>query len=269
LTQNKLTLEICVDSLESAVAAERGGAQRIELCSALSEGGITPSAGLLRAVRKRLSIDICVMIRPRGGDFCYSDMEFEQMQEEIGLAREAGASGVVFGVLDRAGRVDAKRTRQLVDCAAPLPVTFHRAFDMTRDLPAALEAIIDSGASRLLSSGGASNVTSGMRMLKKIVKLAGDRIVIMPGSGIRPENIAAIAEATGATEFHTSARVFQPSPMRYRKRSLSLGDLPGREYARYTTSTQAVRSLARALATYAKVHQSANGWSHASKLHVE
>ncbi|HWA93807.1 MAG TPA: copper homeostasis protein CutC [Terracidiphilus sp.] len=252
MTLKNPVLEICVDSIESALAAQRGGAQRIELCSALSEGGITPSTGLLTLVRKKLRIDISVMIRPRGGDFCYSTLEFEQMKEEIQQAREAGANGVVFGILKPNGTVDVKRTRQLVELAAPLPVTFHRAIDVTRNLPASLEAIIDAGAMRILTSGGAPNVTAGMRMLTKLVKLAGDRISIMPGSGVRPENIVALAQATGAHEFHGSAGNWIPGPMQYRKRSVRFSDVPGREFDRYRTNVETVRSLALALKTLGK-----------------
>ena len=239
------------------MAAQRGGAQRIELCSALPEGGITPSAGLLSLVRKKLRIEIYTMIRPRGGDFCYSALEFEQMREEIEYVREAGADGVVLGILNRNGKVDVKRTRQLVEYAAPLPVTFHRAFDMTRDLPASLEAIIDTGAVRLLTSGGAPNAITGMKMLKRLVKLAGNRITIMPGSGIRPENILNIAEMTGANEFHGSACSAFPSPMVYRKRSICLGGQPGREYNRYRTNAETVRGITSALKQLTKQRQAA------------
>ncbi len=242
-------LEICVDSIESAVAAQRGGAQRIELCSALSEGGITPSAGLLSLVRKKLRIDINVMIRPRGGDFCYSALEFEQMREEIEQARAAGANGVVLGILKPNGTVDAKRTRQLVELAGPLPVTFHRAIDASRNLPASLEAITDAGAVRILTSGGAPNVTLGLKMIARLVDRAGNRISIMPGSGVRPENIVELAKATGAREFHGSAGNWNPGPMKFRKRTVRFSDTPGREFVRYRTNTETVRSLARALKT--------------------
>jgi copper homeostasis protein len=243
-----MDLEVCIDSVESAIAAERGGAKRVELCSDLLEGGITPGAGLIASVRRRIAIGLYVMIRPRGGDFYYTDLEFEVMQEEIAHARHLGADGVVLGLLDRQGRVDVARTRKLVELAAPLSVTFHRAIDMTPDLPAAFDDVLSTGATRILTSGGAPCAMQGMVEIARMVEVSSGRIAIMPGGGITPENIAAIAQATGASEFHSSARTDVPSPVRFRKPGMALGDLRNREYRRFIVREESVRALLNALA---------------------
>jgi copper homeostasis protein len=245
--RSKMVLEVCIDSVESAMAAERGGSKRVELCSDLLEGGITPGAGLIASARRHIAIDLYVMIRPRGGDFFYTDLEFEVMQEEIVHVRRLGADGIVLGLLDQQGRVDVVRTRELVELAAPLPVTFHRAIDMTRDLSAALDDVIATGAIRILTSGGAASVPQGMAEIARLVQAARGRIAIMPGGGITPENIAAIAEATGASEFHSSARTAFPSPVRFRKQGISMGDLHDREYRRFNVRAENVRALLHGL----------------------
>ena len=242
-----MKLEICVESVESAIAAERGGAQRVELCSDLLEGGITPSAGLIASVRRHISIGLWVMIRPRGGDFCYTDLEFEVMQEEIRHARTLGADGIVLGLLDHDACIDVSRTRQLVDLAGQLPVTFHRAIDMTPDLPAALEEVIAAGANRILTSGGAPDATSGISQIARMVEIAKGRIVIMPGGGVSPETVEAIAKGTGAAEFHSSARTAVPSPVRFRKQGIAMGDIQSAEFRRFTVSEENVRVLVRVL----------------------
>jgi copper homeostasis protein len=244
-----MVLEVCIDSVESAIAAERGGSKRVELCSGLLEGGVTPGSGLISAVRHHIGIDLFVMIRPRGGDFLYSDLEFEVMKEEIVHARRLGVNGIVLGLLDEAGRIDVARTRTLVELAAPLPVTFHRAIDMTPDLTAALDDVIATGAVRILTSGGAPSVPQGMDEIARMVKAARGRIAIMPGGGVNPENIAAIASATGAGEFHSSARTAIPSRMSFRKPEMAMGDLRDREYQNYVVREESVRALVQALAT--------------------
>ena len=242
-----MDLEVCIDSVESAIAAERGGAKRVELCCDLLEGGITPGAGLIASVRRNIAIDLFVMIRPRGGDFYYTELEFDVMRDEIAHARHLGADGVVLGLLNEQGRVDVARTRTLVEFAAPLPVTFHRAIDMTPDLSAALDDVISTGATRILTSGGAPCVLYGVAEIARMIEAADGRIAIMPGGGITPENIDAIAQATGATEFHSSARTAFPSPVRFRKRGMAMGDLRDREYRRFTVYEENVRALLRAL----------------------
>ena len=225
------------------MAAERGGAQRVELCSDLLEGGITPSAGLLALVRQRIQIGLFVMIRPRGGDFCYSETEFEVMQQDIRQARNLGADGVILGVLDEHARVEVRRTQQLAELAAPLPVTFHRAIDMTPDPCAALDEVAATGARRVLTSGGAAKVTEGLTAVAHMVQRAGDRITVMAGGGITRETIARVAETTGATEFHASLRTARPSPVEYHRRNMHMGEVRDREYTRYVVEEENVRAL--------------------------
>jgi copper homeostasis protein len=241
-----MDLEVCVDSVESAIAAEHGGATRVELCSDLLEGGITSGAGLIACVRRNISIGLFVMIRPRGGDFCYSNLEFEVMMEEIAHARRLRADGIVLGLLNEESRVDVERTRKLVAAAAPLPVTFHRAIDMTSDLQAALEDVISTGATRILTSGGASSAANGSAAIARMVHASKGRIAIMPGAGITPANIAAIAHQTGVTEFHSSARTAVESPVRLRKEGLAMGDMRDGEYRRCVVLPETVRALLHA-----------------------
>lgn len=248
-----MLLEICIDSVESAIAAESGGASRVELCSDLFEGGITPSSGLIASVRRHISIGLFVMVRPRGGDFCYSDLEFEVMGEDIRRAGPLGVDGIVLGILDPDGRVDIERTRSLVELAHPLPVTFHRAIDMASDLSTALEDVIATGAARILTSGGELQAPLAVPRIARMVDIARERIAIMPGSGIRPENIAALAQATGATEFHSSARTPAPSPMRFRKQGMAMGDATDREYQRFEVLEENVRALVTALASAGQI----------------
>ena len=193
---HKIKVEVCVDSVASAVAAERGGAARVELCSGLTEGGITPSAGFIETVRAAVSLPLHVMIRPRGGDFCYDESEFEVMQRDIALAKRLGVEGVVFGILDADGSVDVRRMRQMVDLARPLAVTFHRAFDMSADLYRSLEDVCVTGANRVLTSGGEQTSLQGIDTIAQLVKTAQERIVVMPGSGIKPENARDLVEQT-------------------------------------------------------------------------
>lgn len=244
-----MQLEICIDSVESAVAAERGGADRVELCSDLLEGGITPSAGLIAAVRRSITIGVYVMIRPRGGDFTYTDAEFAVMQEDIRRARELGADGLVLGVLNEEAGVDVPRTVKLVRLADSLPVTFHRAIDMTPDPAGAVKAVIDTGACRILTSGGAAKVTEGLDTVARMVAAAGDRLSVMAGSGIGPKTIAGIAAATGVSEFHAALRTTFPSPVRYRKEEVMMGAIPDREYLRFSLHEDRVRALRAALET--------------------
>lgn len=193
-----------MESVDDAVAAERGGAQRIELCSDLSSGGITPSAGLMQTARRHVRLPIHALIRPRAGDFCYSDRELEIMRNDICAAKQLGMDGVVLGILTKNARVDIERTNALVEQACPLPVTFHRAFDASKNLEVSLEEVIQTGASRLLTSGGEARAIDALPLLARLVQSAEGRILLMPCGGIRAENIARIVRTTQAQEFHSS-----------------------------------------------------------------
>ncbi|MFP5210416.1 MAG: copper homeostasis protein CutC [Acidobacteriota bacterium] len=242
-----MVLEICVDSLESAIVAAKGGAERIELCSDLMEGGITPSAGLIQAVRNAVAIDLFVMIRPRGGDSVYSIRELEVMEKDIAVARQLGANGVVLGVLRRDGRVDIRRTEQLVKLALPMQVTFHRAFDMTPDLEQACEDVIAAGAHRILTSGGKQTARKGGAQIARLVKRAGTRVGVMAGSGINARNAVELARVTGAAEFHASLRKQVKNPVRYSKSGLSIGVPKSAELVRFVLAEADVRALRQAL----------------------
>ena len=191
-----------MDSVESALAAERGGARRLELCDALFDGGTTPSAGMIAACRDRVAIPLFVIIRPRGGGFVYSEPELDVMRRDIVAARGLGADGVVIGVLRRDGRVDEDQTRSLVGVAGDLSVTFHRAFDFAPDPSAAMETLISAGITRVLTSGGALTAREGVATLASLVTRAGDRLVVMAGGGVREENVKEIVDGSGVREVH-------------------------------------------------------------------
>lgn len=210
-----MKLEIIGFNIESCIAAQEAGASRIELCDNPTEGGTTPSYGFIKAAREKLSIDLYVMIRPRGGDFLYSDAEFEIMMQDIGMCKNLGCDGVVLGILTPGGNVDKKRCRQLIEYAYPLGVTFHRAFDRAKDPLQSMEDVIEIGCERILTSGLRLKAIDGIALLKKLIQQADDRIIIMPGSGVNADNIMQIAESTGAVEFHSSASIFLNSEMKY------------------------------------------------------
>ncbi len=208
-------LEVIAFTIESCSIIQKAGAHRIELCDNVHEGGTTPSFGFLKRAREMVSIDLYPMIRPRGGDFLYSDDEFAIMKQDIKICKELGCDGVVFGLLNTDGTVDKPRTAQLVELAYPLGVNFHRAFDRTRDCFEAMETLIEIGCERILTSGLQSHVTEGADMLAQLIKTADEQIIIMPGNGVKSHNISSLAKQTGAVEFHTSARTTAASPMQY------------------------------------------------------
>jgi copper homeostasis protein len=246
MMKDKILIEICVDSVASAMAAERGGAERLELCSDLLEGGVTPSAGLIAMTRARVSIALQIMIRPRGGDFFYTANEFDIMQRDIEIARKLGANGVVFGLLDAEGNIDTERSRQLVELARPMDVTFHRAFDMSVDLLQSLDDVCAAGANRILTSGGEPTALQGLASIAALVKAAKGRIAIMPGSGIKADNARRIVEASGVREIHAGLASTVPSPMRFRNPRISMGSAPEREYEHRVVLEESVRKLCRA-----------------------
>jgi len=201
-----IRIEICAGSLASALAAQEGGAYRIELCDNLKEGGTTPSYAQIVLARKYLDIKLYPIIRPRGGDFLYSDLEFEIMKMDIEQCRELGCDGVVFGILKKDGQIDCERCLELKGIAGNMGTTFHRAFDRCKDPFQALEDIIEMGFERILTSGMENTAIKGALLISKLVVQAKDRIIIMPGAGIRPDNLKQLIQVTGASEFHTSAK---------------------------------------------------------------
>ena len=243
----QVLIEVCVDSVASAMAAERGGAQRVELCSDLVEGGVTPSIGLLEAVRSKVSIAVHPIIRPRPGDFCYDDDEMAIMRRDIAMAKDAGADGIVLGLLRREGDVDVERTRELVELARPMSVTFHRAFDMAADLEKALEDICATGTDRILTSGGEQECIQGVETIADLVRRSRGRISIMACGGIRPQNAASIIADTGVSEIHVGLGTAVASSMLHRNPRVSLGKIKGVDYDRTQVLEENVRSLSHAV----------------------
>jgi copper homeostasis protein len=237
-------IEICTDNVESAIEAQKAGADRIELCNNLPEGGTTPGCGLIRSARENLTIGLHVIIRPRGGDFFYSALEYDIMKREIYACGECGVDGVVIGILEPGGEIDIERTARLIEFARPMSVTFHRAFDMCIDPVKGLEAVIDSGADRLLTSGQRNTADEGRLLIKDLIEQAGDRIIIMPGSGINESNIVNFARVTGAKEFHFTGRKIIESEMAFRRENISMGASNGMsEYFRKVVNPEMIRSI--------------------------
>lgn len=242
-------LEVCLDTVEGVIAARDGGADRVELCDNLVEGGTTPSAGMIEMARAQEGIGLMVMIRPRGGDFLYSPLEFEVMKKDITMAKKLGADGVVLGLLNSDGMVDAARVAELVAEARPMQVTFHRAFDMSRDLHEALEALTTLGVDRILTSGSRPSAPEGTALIAELVQRveqSGGTPVIMPGCGVREHNLRELLNATGAREIHFSSGEMVESAMEYRNESCLMGGADSSEYSRKATSLERVKAYVKA-----------------------
>lgn len=258
-------LEVCTGSLTSVLHAAEGGAQRVELCSGLGEGGLTPSIGLIHAAMQVEGIKKHVLIRPRGGDFLYTEAEISIMVDDIYFARRAGADGVVVGALTADGDVDVKACRRFLEAARgelsnvapnddaelyflpPVSVTFHRAFDLCREPLKALKTLIDLSFDRILTSGQAPTAEAGIPLLKSLVDRATGRIIIMPGCGVSDKNAAHILRSTGASEIHASARSAWPSQMRFRHPGVSMGTPGSDEYATLETDPAIVGRIVESI----------------------
>lgn len=242
---NRVSLEVCANSATSAVAAQEGGAVRVELCENLKEGGTTPSHGQILVARKLLHIKLYVLIRPRAGDFLYTDLEYDIMMAEIRYCIEAGCDGVVIGILKPDGTVDKERCLEMVRLAkqSGLGVTFHRAFDMCNDLYQALEDIIEIGCDRILTSGGKSSAIEGVNVLNHLVEKAAGRISIMPGAGVSESNVADLVHFTKVTEVHSSARVSVHSKMQYQNDHILMSNASADEFTTDVTDVGRVKKL--------------------------
>lgn len=239
-----ITCEVCVEGAASVRAAEQGGAQRVELCAGLVEGGTTPSLGTIVQSLELVSIPIVVLLRPRGGDFCYDDLDREIMIRDVRKVRELGAFGIATGALTPEGEVDLATMNELMEAAGDLSVTFHRAFDMTKDPYHSLETLAALGVDRILTSGQERTVPEGLHLIRGLSNAAGNRLSIMPGGGIREENVQEVIQQTGVKEVHFTAFSHSASPMIHRNARPLMGSerVPG-EYERWTTDRSWVRSI--------------------------
>lgn len=237
-------IEIATSDFPSSLAAVQGGADRIELCDNLSEGGTTQSYGSIKLCREKLAVALFPIIRPRGGDFLYNDDEYAIMLQDVKLCRQLGCDGVVIGILNPDGSIDTERSKKLVDLAYPMEVTFHRAFDRCRDPFEALEQLIQIGCTRILTSGQQPTAPAGADLIAELVKKADERIIIMPGSGVRKENIQELAAKANAVEFHSSLRTKVESRMQYRHPAFAAS---AESYSHYSVLKEEVAALKQAL----------------------
>ncbi len=243
-----MIIEIVVYNIDSALRASEGGADRIELCDNPAEGGTTPSFGVIEAVRQNVSVDLFVMIRPRGGDFHYTNYEFHAMKRDITQCQKLSVDGVVFGILTPDGRIDKKRCRELIERARPLKVTCHRAFDMTRDPFEALEDCIEVGFDRILTSGGKPQAIQGADLIGELVKKSNGRIAIMAGSGVNEKVVEELVRKAGTKEIHASAMASKPSAMEYKNMAIAgMGSAAGSEFLLRTVDPEIIKRI-RALA---------------------
>lgn len=238
-----IKLEVCCDSLDSVQAAVCGGASRIELCSALTEGGLTPSVGMVREALRLSPVPINVLIRPRGGDFLYTPAEWQAMQEDVAAMRDLGVHGVVIGGLLADGRIDKEHTAQLVEQAGSLSVTFHRALDMSSDPETGIASLCEMGVHRLLTSGMAATALDGVVRISQWQQKFGERLILMPGCGVNSQNVAKIIRRTGVTEVHASAKQLVQSGMLFRRDDVKMGSADRDEFARYVTDKIEVRAI--------------------------
>lgn len=241
-----MKLEIIGFNIESCIAAQEAGANRIELCASPGEGGTTPSYAFIKAAREKLQIDLYVMIRPRGGDFLYSDEDFEIMKNDIKICKTIGCDGIVTGILTTDGKIDKSKCNQLIELAYPLEATFHRAFDRVKDPFESLEDVIESGFERILTSGLKPKAVENTDLLSQLVKKANERIIIMPGSGVNAENIISIAERTGAKEFHSSATFSKESEMGFLNSGMN------ESLTHVSVNKEEVKKMRQLLDTYSK-----------------
>ena len=242
-SEKRVVVEACVDAIDAALEAEQGGAARIELCGELLQGGVTPSAGLIAAVWERIDIPLFVLVRPRTGDFLYTDDELDVMRRDIEQAKTLGVEGVALGALTADGDVDVERLRSLIELARPMSVTFHRAFDFTRDQSSSLEALLALGVDRVLTSGGASTAAEGVRSITSLVQRVGDRMIVMAGGSITAANVGEIVAATRVREVHVRGAARVDSAMRHRRDVVSLSRTGAGDYERSVTRADEIRRV--------------------------
>jgi copper homeostasis protein len=246
-----IKIEVVAYNIESALKAQEGGADRIELCASPADGGVTPSFGIIEGARQNINIDLFVMIRPRGGDFLYNNYEFHSMKRDILQCQKFSVDGIVLGILNANGTIDKKRCAELIERAKPLQITCHRAFDLTRDPFEALEDCIEVGFTRILTSGQRDKAEENTDLIAALVKQAGKRITIMPGSGINAGNAARILSETGVRELHTSAFGYRKSNMEHFNTSIKgMGSEQGRENEVRTVDIEKIKSLRQITAAF-------------------